>query len=339
MNPVGSRNCSFPKNNLVIRCQVVREIRRFWEQQGFFEIETPQLVSAPGSESTIEPFRTHAIRSKGYLISSPEHHMKRLIAAGFDRVFQIVHCFRDEELSVTNRPEFSMLEWYRAWRSYEDMMTDVELLVSQVARTVCGTSTISYQGIQLDLAPPWKRLTMAAAFSEFAGIALDECLDEASFLVRAQESGVLSVQSHDDWEVMFFKVLIECVEPALSQIGPVFIVDYPDRMAALARLKSDDARWAERVEAYAGGLELGNGFSELNDADEQEERFLAEQYKRRAAGRPIYPMDREFLDMMYRGMPPAGGFALGIDRLCMLLTDAASIDEVVAFPPEGSSCG
>ena len=320
------------RDNLIVRCEVVRTIRAFWEELGFLEVDTPQLVHAPGSEAAIEPFCAAGSNAQYYLITSPEHHMKRLLGRGFERIFQISHCFRDEDASATNNPEFSMLEWYRARHSYLDIMSDVELLVAHVTRAVHGSTTITYQGRHLELSPPWKRITVADAFAKYADISLEGCVRYADFLIAARKSGVSSADEADSWDDIFFKVFLERVEPALSEMGPVFIVDYPARMAALARLKPGAPGLAERVEAYVGGLELGNGFSELNDPVEQEERFLAEREKRRAAGNPVYPMDCEFLDMMRRGMPPAGGFALGVDRLCMLLTDSAEIDDVVAFP-------
>ena len=258
--------------------------------------------------------------------------MKRLLGRGFEHIFQINHCFRDEDPSATNNPEFSMLEWYRAWDSYVGIMSDVEQLVAHVARAVRGSTTVTYQGRVVELAPPWHRITVADAFAQLAGIDLESCDQPAEFLAAAHKIGVLSADRIDSWDEIFFKVFLERVEPTLSEMGPVFIVDYPARMAALARLKAGAPGLAERVEAYVGGLELGNGFSELNDPVEQEERFLVEREKRRAHGNPIYPMDSEFLDMMRQGMPPAAGFALGVDRLCMLLTDAAHIDEVVTFP-------
>ena len=320
------------RDNMAVRCEVVRTIRAFWEERGFLEVDTPQLVRAPSSEATIEPFCVAGSKAQYYLITSPEHHMKRLLGSGLERIFQISHCFRDEDASATSNPEFSMLEWYRARHSYVHVMSDVEQLVAHVARTVCGSTSIAYQGRDLELSPPWKRITVADAFAKHADICLESCIREADFLNAARKTGVLSADPADSWDELFFKVFLERVEPALSEMGPVFIVDYPARMAALARFKPGAPELAERVEAYIGGLELGNGFSELNDPLEQEKRFWVEREKRRAAGNPIYPMDAEFLDMMRHGMPPAGGFALGVDRLCMLLTDSADIDEVVAFP-------
>ena len=325
-------NLNRRRDNIIIRCEVVRTIRAFWEERGFLEVDTPQLVRAPGSEATIEPFCASGSKAKYYLVTSPEHHMKRLLGRGFQRIFQISHCFRDEETSSTNNPEFSMLEWYTAHHSYVEIMSDVELLVAHVVRTVRGSTRIAYRGRELELSPPWKRITVDEAFATYADIRLESCVRKADFLIAARETGVSSAEQSDGWDEIFFKVFLERVEPALSEVGPVFIVDYPARMAALARLKPGAPELAERVEAYVGGLELGNGFSELNDPLEQEQRFSAEREKRRVAGNPIYPMDSEFLDMMRRGMPPAGGFALGVDRLCMLLTDSAAIDEVVAFP-------
>jgi lysyl-tRNA synthetase class 2 len=264
--------------------------------------------------------------------------MKRLLGAGCERIFQLGRAFRNGERSSLHNPEFTMLEWYRAYAGYEEIMEDVEGLVATVAREVRGATLIPYQGREVELAPPWPRLTVREAFARFAGLELDFGLDIEAFRRQAKGS-CPSVDSEDGWEEIFFKVFLEKVEPGMAAEGrPVLLKDYPPSMAALAKLREGD-QVAERVEAYIGGLELANGFTELNDPQEQRRRFAEERRKRTAKGQPLHPLDEEFLQMMELGMPPAGGMALGVDRLLMLVADAGQIDQVMAFPFEHTEGG
>ena len=315
---------------------MLKEIRVFFNNREFLEVETPALVWAPGQEAYLQLFETEfqggKDRKRGYLITSPEHHMKRLLGGGEDRIFQICRCFRNGERSGQHNPEFTMLEWYRAYASYEEIMVDVEELVVHVARTIRGAGVIPYQDKGLDLEKQWPRLTVFEVFRKCAGIDLRNCTTPEVFRCLAVDLGYESVTVEDSWEDVFFKIFLEKVEPYLDPLGPVFLQDYPARLAALAKLKQEDPEVAERVEVYVAGLELANGFTELNDPLEQRQRFLEEQQKRRQAGYPVHPLDEAFLAMLEQGMPPAGGMALGIDRLVMLLADAASIDEAIAFP-------
>ena len=322
------------RKNLELRAAILRQTRAFFAARGFLEVETPLLVRAPGQEAHLELFRTEFSGTAPlpcFLISSPELHMKRLLGSGFERIFQVCRCFRNNERSPLHNPEFTMLEWYRAHAGYEEIMEDAEELVAQVCRQVLGTTRICRQGRAVELAPPWGRLTVRQAFAACAGIDLDACAGAGEFRRQAPRA-CPSLDSRDSWEEIFFKILLEKVEPALAARGPVFLKDYPAGMAALARLKEEDRRVAERVEAYVAGVELANGFSELNDPREQRQRFAAERHKRRERGLPLHPLDEEFLRMMEQGMPRAGGMALGVDRLVMLLAGASSIDEVLAFP-------
>ena len=320
------------QRNLHLRSRVLRTIRNFLEEGGFIEVETPHLVLASSQEVHIEPFQCLAEDgSTMFLHTSPELHMKRLLAGGFERVFQLCRCFRSGEQSRCHNSEFTMLEWYRTHAGYEDIMADTESLVASVAEKVIGSTVFSYQGQQVDVTPPWKRVTVHELFEELAEIDLSACCEEQDFRVRATESGFSSVRETDDWEEIFFKILIERIEPAIANMGPSFVLEYPASMAAQARPKEEDPGVAERVEAYIGGLELANGYTELNDPVMQRQRFGEARKKRLKRGGVAHPMDSNFLEMMSQEMPPAAGIALGVDRLVMLLTNSRSIDQVIAF--------
>ena len=288
---------------LELRARTLEAIRGFFRDAGFLEVETPTRFPAPAPEAHID-----AIPSDSwYLAPSPELHMKRLLAAGYLRIFQISRCFRRGERGQHHNPEFTMLEWYRADSGYLEAVAETERLVARVAAQVCGDTRLSHGGV-LDLAPPWERLTVNEAFQRFAGWSPGPDPDPDRFNVD----------------------LVERVEPGIGHGRPTVLLDYPASMASLARLKPDDPGVAERFEVYAGGLGLANGFGELTGPQEQRRRFESEAQKRLEAGRDAYPMPEAFLEAL-ADMPPASGVALGVDRLVMLMTGASCIDEVVAF--------
>jgi len=325
------------RDRLRLRSDILRAIRGFFEVAGFLEVQTPALVPAPGLEAHLEPMAVPSGpqdrgASTQYLITSPEHHMKRLLGEGFSCIYQMGKCYRSGEVSSQHQPEFTMVEWYRAYATYEEIAADVEALVAYVSQRVLGTATVEYAGYQLDLASSWHRLTVTEAFARYGGVDLRTCRDAQALGRAARAAGCDSVVDDDTWDEVFFKVLLEKVEPRLADLGAVLLQDYPAPLAALSKLKVDDPLTAERVEAYVGGLELANGFTELNDPREQRRRFMAERQRRRARGGTVLPLDEAFLRMLSDGMPPAAGMALGVDRLTMILTDATAIDSVVAFP-------
>ena len=324
------------KHNLVLRAEVIKKIRTFFECKDFIEIDTPTLVRAAGQDKHIQLFETvfatRHDRVPYLLITSPEHHMKCLLGDGWDRIYQICRCFRNGERAEMHNPEFTMVEWYRSYADYRDIMEDTEALVAHTVLEVTGDMKVKYGGISIDLTPPWKRLGLRQAFAEFAGLCIDEWADEEAFVRGAHKLNIPSISSRDTWEDIFYKLLVEKIEPALVPMGPVFLLDYPAKMAALAKLKEGESGVAERVELYIGGVELANGFTELNDPLEQRRRFLEEQEGRRKANYPVHPLDEEFLCALERGMPPAAGIALGVDRLVMLLAGAKTLGEVMAFP-------
>jgi lysyl-tRNA synthetase class 2 len=292
------------RHNLEMRALMLDAIRNFFRSQGFLEVETPTRTPSPAPEAHIDATPS----GQWYLITSPELHMKRLLAAGYERIFQITKCFRSGERGRLHNPEFTMLEWYRAHAGYLDILDDMERLVAEVAVKSGKELIIEYAGQRLDLTPPWERMAVADAFEEFAGWRPGPEPDPDRFNID----------------------LVEKVEPRIGRGHPTVLLDYPAAMASLARLKPGNPGVAERFEVYAGGLELANAFGELADAEEQRQRFMEESQRRQAAGRPTYPMPEPFLAAM-ENMPPASGIALGVDRLVMLLCNASSIDEVVAF--------
>jgi lysyl-tRNA synthetase class 2 len=314
-------------------------VRRALGAAGYEEVETPCLVPAPGMEPHIDHFLAPFQPATGaprplWLHSSPEYAMKRLLADGWERIFQLVRVFRNGEISATHNPEFTMLELYRAGTDYRGIMADLEGLVERCARALLpgGGTIVERDGRKLELAAPFERLTVADAFVLHAGIDLEACDgDAARFASAARAAGHDAGPGGEPFDDVFFRVFLHAVEPKLGLSQPVYLVDWPASMAALSKLKRDDLRWAERFELYAGGLELANGFSELNDAAEQRRRLVEERALRVRLGRPAYPLDERFLEAVGR-MPSAGGVAVGFDRLLMLLVGARSIDDVLLFP-------
>ncbi|MFP4194440.1 MAG: EF-P lysine aminoacylase EpmA [Desulfosalsimonas sp.] len=294
-------------SNLVLRGKVLEAVRAFFSRSGFLEVETPVLIPSPAPEPYID-----AVAADGaYLQTSPELYMKRLLAAGYPRIFQICKTFRAGERGRLHLPEFTMLEWYEAGADYNDMMAETEELVWFVCRQVLKKEHLDYQGTRINPCPPWPRITVAEAFRRYAGKDMLEAISDSSF------DEIIGID----------------VEAGLNRRQPVFLRDYPAEKGALARRRPDCPELAERFEAYMGGIEICNGFTELTDPGEQRTRFEAELRRRSEKGFNVYPMPESFLKAL-SDMPPSAGNALGIDRLVMLLADAPSIDEATAFVPE-----
>lgn len=319
------------------RARLQHAVRAFFEARDYDEVETPCLVPAPGMEPHISCFEAPFVPEGGgaprplWLHSSPEYAMKRLLAEGFERIFQLARVFRNGEVSATHNPEFTLLEFYRARADHLAIMEELEQLVEAGARALTGGTRVARGGVEVDLAAPFERLTVAEAFSRRAGLDLDGCGEDAERLRAAALARGLAVGPEGEpFDDLFFRVFLERVEPGLGAPRPVYLVDWPARMAALARL-TPDGRHAQRFELYVAGLELANGFHELNDAAEQRRRLLEERELRVRLGRPAHPIDERFVEAVGR-MPQAGGVAVGLDRLLMLLTGAESIEEVLLFP-------
>jgi lysyl-tRNA synthetase class 2 len=322
------------------RSEIVSHVRAFFRDRGFFEAETPVVVRHPGMEPNLDPFETTVAAADGrehpaFLITSPEYALKKLLAGGIGKVFEIARCFRNgEPWDGGHDPQFTMIEWYRAGQDYEALMRDTEELVASAAERFLGGTSITYRGTAIDLAAPWPRMTVAEAFERHAGIDLGAGIDDPERFRADVAAKGCAVGPADAFDDVFFKIFLRDVEPALASGGrPVILRDYPRSMAALARLKDADPRYAERFEAYCGGLELCNAYSELTDAVEQRRRLEAERSQRAAMGKKAFEIDEQFIEAV--GMMPAcAGIAFGVDRLVMLLTDAPSIRDVLFFPAE-----
>jgi lysyl-tRNA synthetase class 2 len=291
------------------RAEVLRAVRAFFDARGFLEVETPVLVPSPGLDLHLDAFDVGAAVAR-YLTTSPEYQMKRLLADGYDKIFQLSKCFRKNELGSRHNPEFTMLEWYRANASVEDVMRDTEELVAAVTR---GAVKLGRRSIAT--VAPFARMTVCEAYERFAGMSRADTLHAAA---------------HD--EDRFFRALVDRVEPALAALDhAIFLTEYPATQASLARKKPGDPDVAERFELYVAGVELCNGFGELTDPVEQRARLERDQAERMKRALPVYPIDHEFLAALERGMPPSGGNALGVDRLVALACGTTEIAEVMAF--------
>ena len=294
-------------STLEARDKILQQIRKFFHNGVYLEVETPHRIPSPAPESYIDPIPSNS----WFLHTSPELCMKRLLAAGCERIFQICHCWRSDERGSLHLPEFTMLEWYRSYCTYLDLMEECESFVRCVALALGKGDQISFRGIEIDLDLPWERITVRDAFQRYGGLSMEQALSRDIF---------------DD-------IMVRDIEPQLGQTKPVFIHDYPAERGALGRRKLTDPTVVERFELYIGGLELANAFTELTDHKEQRDRFLSEQDSRRSMGKSISPLPEKFLADL-ASMPPSAGIALGIDRLIMVLLDKNQIDDVVAFVPE-----
>lgn len=315
-----------------IRAEVESGIRNFFSARDFLETRTPLLVPCPGMETHIRPFR---LETGAFLPTSPEFAMKRLLVGGLERIFQICPSFRYEPFSSTHHPEFTMLEWYRAYAGIDAIQTDTEALVESLARRIHGRPEIRYQGRSISVEAPWPRLRVRDLF---AGIGID--------LVAAATAERLGKECHrmgiafserDTWDDLYFRIWLNAIEPRLPADRAVFVERYPKSQAALATLDtdSDGSVWAKRFEFYIGGLELGNAFEELTDPNEQRARFGRDMREREAiygAAFPLSPIDEGFLEALEEGLPPSGGIAVGVDRLVMLLADEPEFEKTVWLP-------
>jgi lysyl-tRNA synthetase class 2 len=313
------------RRSVEARAALYRAVRAFFDGQGFVEVETPLRVRNPGLEVHLEALPA----GEGlYLITSPEYHMKRLLAAGLPRIYQIAKCFRAEEEGPLHHVEFTMLEWYRSEAGYLEILADTEGLLR-----FCAGPSLVYQGEAIDFSLPFERLTTREALCRHAGIDWRAHPDVSTFRAAALDAGFGPIPLDDTWEDVFFRVFLTAVEPKLGRGRSTALLDYPARMAALARLKPGDPEVAERFEVYVSGIELANAFSELVDPVEQRRRFEADQAERRRLGLPVYPVDDKLLEAL-GGLPPCGGIALGLDRLLLLLQDVPSLDGVLPFGGE-----
>jgi lysyl-tRNA synthetase class 2 len=292
---------------LWVRARMAQAIRRFFIERDYLEVETPCRVPSLIPEAHIDAFAC----GDWFLHPSPELCMKRLLAAGFERIFQICKCFREGERGSYHLPEFTILEWYRRGINYISLMQECQELVLSVAADVGCVNDIFYQGKKINLQGSWERLSVKEAFDRYAPLSLERALLDGCF----------------------DEIVVCDIEPNLGKGCPTFLYDYPISLGALARSKKEDPTMAERFELYVAGIELANAFSELVDINEQQLRFKRAQEYRASMGRTIYPISERFL-RAFDTMPESAGIALGVDRLAMILTDSSTIDDVVAFTPE-----
>ena len=318
------------KDTFMIRSKIIKEIKNVLDNKGYVEVETPILNTIAGGAAA-RPFITHhnTLNMDMYLRIANELYLKRLIVGGFDRVYEMGRMFRNEGISIKHNPEFTSIELYAAYQDYNDMMDITEEIISTVAQKVLGTTKITYQGTPIDLTPNWKRISMIDSIKEVTGIDFnilntDEEASDAARKIGIEIDGTLERGN------VINLVFEERVEETLIQ--PTFIIDYPVEVSPLTKRKPSDPRLVERFEVFIGGREYGNAYSELNDPIDQYERFKKQVEARNAGDEEAGMMDDDFIQALEFGMPPTGGLGIGIDRLVMLLTNSASIRDVLLFP-------
>ena len=319
------------RERFLLRSRVVDAVRRFLAGRDFVEVETPMLVPVPAG-AMAQPFVTShsALDRTLYLRIAIELYLKRCIVGGLERVFEIGRVFRNEGLDADHNPEYTLLESYEAYADYNDVMRMVEEMVSTVAQEVLGTTAITWKGQTIELKPPWPRIDLRSALLEHSGVDIAELRDAPALARRMRELGV-PVTQEVSWGRLVDKLLSDRVEPTLVQ--PAFLLDYPVEMSPLAKTKPDDPSCVERFEAFMGGMEIANAFTELNDPLEQRRRFQEQEELRRRHGDEDFDrLDEDFLTALEYGMPPTGGLGIGIDRLVMVLSGQPSIREVLLFP-------
>ncbi len=318
------------KDTIVKRCQVIAYLRNFLNGLGFLEVETPMMQPIPGG-ATAKPFETfhNALNRRLFLRIAPELYLKRMLVGGFDRVYEINRNFRNEGISTHHNPEFTMLEFYQAYSTYEGLMDLTEEMLSGAAIEIKGDYRFTYGSREVDMKPPWERMTVRECLIKYAGIREHEIDDRNAMFIRALDAG-LEVPRDCSFGKLWMEIFNELVEEKLW--GPVFVHRYPVEVSPLARRNDDDPSVTDRFELYICGREMANAFTELTDPLDQRSRFEAQVQAREAGDEEAHYLDEDFLRALEYGMPPAAGEGIGVDRLVMLLTDSQSIREVIAFP-------
>ncbi len=320
---------------LSARYEILRGFREFFWSSNFLEIESPLIVQHPGQEPNIDAIPI-AIQDdyhhtfEGFLHTSPEYTMKKMLASGFEKIVYLGKVFRNQEsMRDTHMPEFTMAEWYRVGATLDDIMDDVERVITYSAHRLCERYPLFEKTARRFATESWKRITMRDLWLQTVSIDLDRVASRESFISLARERGY-SVEDSEQYEEVFYRIFLSEIEPKLASMGLVMVYDYPAAMASLSRLSSDKIH-ARRVEAYIDGIELANGFEELTHADEQRKRFISEQEQRKQYGKPLYPIDEEFIEAL-RHMPESSGIALGVDRFVMACTGCKNIEDVLVLP-------
>lgn len=319
------------KQTFVTRSKIIKGIREYLDKQGFIEVETPILSPLAGGAAA-KPFVTHhnALDIDLYLRIAPELYLKRLIVGGFEKVYEIGKDFRNEGISIKHNPEFTMMECYQAYADYEDMMELTENMIAHIAKEVLGTTKISYQGEEIDLTPPWTRMTMVDAVKHYTGVDFNTIESDEEARKIAKDHHIEELDENDTRGKILNLFFEEKVEEQLVQ--PTFIIDYPIEISPLAKKKEDNPELTYRFELFITRREMANAFSELNDPIDQKERFMQQVREREAGDDEAHVFDEDYVTALEYGMPPTGGLGIGIDRLVMLLTDSYSIRDVILFP-------
>jgi lysyl-tRNA synthetase class 2 len=314
----------------IVRSRTVTAMRAFLDRRGFLEVQTPVLQPLYGGAAA-RPFSTHhnTYDQDLYLRISDELYLKRLVVGGLDRVYEIGHNFRNEGVSRKHNPEFTMMECYQAYADYGDMMNLCEAMVKEIAERVLGTTRIEYQGEILELEGKWPRVRLCDAIQQATGVDVLAAPDLDALRAAVSSAGLEPGQA-SSWAVLVDDLFSEHVEPKLIQ--PVFITDHPVELSPLAKRSSRDPRLVERFEPFLAGMEIGNAFSELNDPQDQRERFEDQQRAHRSGDQEAHPLDEDYLLALEHGLPPTGGLGVGVDRLAMILANAPSLREILLFP-------
>ena len=318
------------KNAFVLRSKIIKSLRRILDEQGFLEVETPMMHPIAGGAAA-RPFVTHhnALDMNLYMRIAPELYLKRLVVGGFEAVYELGRVFRNEGISIKHNPEFTMVELYQAFADYQDVMKLTEEVISGIALEVLGTTKITYQGQDIDLTPPWNRLTMPEAVKKYSGEDFDKVTTIEEARAIADRLGVKYEKTAGIGGILNV-VFEEVAEKHLIQ--PTFIIGHPTEISPLAKRNKDNPEITDRFEAFIFGREMANGFSELNDPIDQEGRFESQVAQRESGDDEAHMMDRDYITALEHGLPPTGGLGIGIDRLVMLLTDNSSIRDILLFP-------
>ncbi len=334
------------------RALITDKIREFFKKKGFLEVQTPIFVKLPGMEPYLNPLSYEFSdeknqKHKGYIITSPEYSLKKLLSRGFPNIFEITKVFRqNESFGGMHNPEFTMIEWYRPNSNYRKIMNDTEELVNYLAKSLYKKERLTYNGQEINLSKPWPRISVKQAFKKYAGINLDRAKTLKDFKKQIK----ISLPRNADWNDVFYTVFLNQIEPNFPKNRPMIIYDYPLPQASLAKRKTtprlrsgqaprhdseqtgQESFYAERFEVYLAGMEIANCFSELTDAREQEKRLKQEKALRKKLGKEVYDIDKDFIEALKSGLPETGGIALGVDRLQMLLLDIKDINNLLPFP-------
>ncbi|MCQ1530561.1 lysine--tRNA ligase [Lutispora saccharofermentans] len=323
------------RDTFIKRTKILQCVRKFFDDRGFLEVDTPVLATI-ASGAAARPFKTHsnALDIDLYLRIATELYLKRLIVGGFERVYEMGKDFRNEGISVRHNPEFTMIELYQAYADYNDMMEHCEQCIAYCAQEVLGTTKITYQGTEIDLTPPWNRITMIDAVKKYSGVDFREVKGDEAAREMAKKLNIEDELKKDLKYCTWGDILNAAFEAFVEEhlIQPTFVIDYPVEISPLTKAKKDDPTITERFEAFIFGREIANAYSELNDPIVQKERFLQQLKDREYGDDEAYAMDEDFVNSLEVGMPPTGGMGIGIDRIIMFLTDSYSIRDVILFP-------